>query len=250
MKVDEYLPKYGFLYLPENSTGVDGKIISVAELFEKYPDHELTDEQIDQLDAYDRFAFHTVLKYRTIDNIIPFLRENLDKYRVNEGDPLDWLYCTLQNVHNNPDNYKPELITIIEKSLVDWIAHFENIPLYIKQTDLLRPHKQDPEPDPEEPVHKPSSTKQFISDVLETLDKSIGWRYAFTNDTDYNTFLDLLTSYFEYAPYSIPQYTIKLKRDCKTRFAKALSPIHKTLSEKSLKSDIAFFKTDKGVKPF
>lgn len=89
-----------------------------------------------------------------------------------------------------------------------------------------------------------SKTKKIISDEFENLDKIKGWKYAFGNEQDYNMFLDLLTSYFEYKPYSMPTELINLKRDCKTRFAKALSPIHKELSNenKKLKSDAEFFK--------
>ena len=101
-----------------------------------------------------------------------------------------------------------------------------------------------------EQENKVSKTKQVISNELETIDKTMGWGYAFTNETDYKTFLDLLTCFFEYKPYSIPQQTIRLKRDCKTRFAKELRPIHKDLSEKPLKSDIEFFNLIKTLNHF
>jgi hypothetical protein len=95
----------------------------------------------------------------------------------------------------------------------------------------------------EQSVNEVSRTKQVIIDALESIDKVNGWKYAFNNENDYNIFLDLLTNYFEYKPYSIPQKTISLKRDCKTRLAKAFSPIHKELSNenKKLKSDLDFF---------
>lgn len=87
-----------------------------------------------------------------------------------------------------------------------------------------------------------SRTRQFIADEINIIDKNIGWEFAFTDETDFNLFLDLLTCYFEYKPYSIPNSIIKLKRGCKTRFANALKPIHVAFSETPLKSDLEFFK--------
>lgn len=88
-----------------------------------------------------------------------------------------------------------------------------------------------------------SLTKKVISNHFEIIDKNKGWGYAFTSESDYNTFVNLLTNYFEYKPYSLPQKKIKLKKDTKTRLAKVLSPIYKQLSNenKKLKSDTDFF---------
>jgi len=87
-----------------------------------------------------------------------------------------------------------------------------------------------------------SQTKNIILKEFESLDHTLGWKYAFSNEHDFKIFLDLLTNFFEYKHYSIPQEVIRLKKDCKTRFAKSLRPIHKDLSENQLKSDIEFFK--------
>lgn len=106
------------------------------------------------------------------------------------------------------------------------------------------------ETEPEQITKETSKTKQSVSKELENIDKTQGWKYAFTNEEDFNSFLDLITCYFEYKPYSLPHQSIKLKRDCKTRFAKALSPIHKELSEKPLKSDVEFFKLLRVVNHF
>jgi hypothetical protein len=82
----------------------------------------------------------------------------------------------------------------------------------------------------------------LISNKFEEIDRVNGWKYAFSSESDYNTFLELLTSYFAFKEYSLPKKIINLKRTTKTRFAKALSPIHKDLSNIPLKSDNEFFK--------
>jgi hypothetical protein len=103
---------------------------------------------------------------------------------------------------------------------------------------------QQVEEDKEQESTEVSQTKEIILKELESIDKNKGWGYAFVNEKDLKVFVDLLTSYFEYKPFVLPQNIIILKKDCKTRFAKSLSPIHKELSNenKKLKSDIEFFK--------
>jgi hypothetical protein len=72
---------------------------------------------------------------------------------------------------------------------------------------------------------------------------SKGWNYAFLDEQDYNLFTDLLTSFFEYKPYALPEKPIQLKSKCKTKLAKALGDIHDTLSnENKLITDYNFFK--------
>lgn len=93
------------------------------------------------------------------------------------------------------------------------------------------------------PDSKPESrTKQVITDTLVNIDKQ-GWQYAFTNENDYNSFTDLLTNFFEYKDYTLPKETIKLKKSCKTKVARALGEIHKELSnENILRTDTDFFR--------
>ena len=87
-----------------------------------------------------------------------------------------------------------------------------------------------------------SRTKKVIFETLTNLDKR-GWQYAFVSEQDYNLFTDLLTNFFEYKPYTLPNTIIKLKRSCKTKVAKALGEIHKELSnEKKLSNDTEYFK--------
>jgi hypothetical protein len=86
-----------------------------------------------------------------------------------------------------------------------------------------------------------SRTKKVIFDTITNIDKQ-GWQYAFVSEQDYNLFTDLLTNFFEYKPYTLPETTIQLKRTCKTKVAKALGEIHKELSnENKLSTDIKYF---------
>lgn len=86
-----------------------------------------------------------------------------------------------------------------------------------------------------------SRTKKVIFETINNIDKQ-GWRYAFVSEQDYNLFTDLLTNFFEYKPYSLPETTIMLKRTCKTKVAKALGEIHKELSnENKLSTDTNYF---------
>ncbi len=102
------------------------------------------------------------------------------------------------------------------------------------------------------PEKEISRTKQTIQNELESIDKVKSWGYAFKSENDYLIFVSLLTDYFEYTPYNIPKKQIELKRDCKTRFAKALRPIHKELSNenKKLKNDTEFYKIIKILNHF
>jgi hypothetical protein len=93
-----------------------------------------------------------------------------------------------------------------------------------------------------EEVLSENRTKRIIQEAFETMDKN-GWNYAFLDEQDYNLFTDLLTSFFEYKPYALPEKPIQLKSKCKTKLAKALGDIHDTLSnENKLTTDYNFFK--------
>lgn len=95
---------------------------------------------------------------------------------------------------------------------------------------------------PPQPIDKEQNrTKNVIAATFENIDKK-GWAYAFTSEQDYNLFTDLLTNFFEYKDYSIPETPIQLKRGCKTKVAKALGEIHKELSnENKLTTDTNYF---------
>lgn len=103
---------------------------------------------------------------------------------------------------------------------------------------------------PTEPISvNDNRTKKVILEVFENMDKK-GWQYAFVSEKDYNLFTDILTNFFEYKPFSLPESTIQLKRTCKTKIAKALGEIHAQLSENPLKSDIEYFKIIKVLNHF
>ena len=102
-----------------------------------------------------------------------------------------------------------------------------------------------PEPDKTEE----SRTKQMICQILEEMDQK-GWQYAFKNETDYNVFTGLLTNFFEYKEYQLPETNIQLKRNCKTKLGKAIGEIHRELSEHPLKSDTNFFEVVKVLNHF
>jgi hypothetical protein len=130
MKVSEYIPFYRLLFNFVNFTVVEGKQITVNEMFENYPDFELTDIHIDQLDTFDLFSLQTVLKdkFFTPETIISYLRELFDNYRTSGGNPFEWLQKTFESINLNPQNYKAELRGILEKTLIEWIKNFEKQP--------------------------------------------------------------------------------------------------------------------------
>jgi hypothetical protein len=87
-----------------------------------------------------------------------------------------------------------------------------------------------------------SKTKKVILETFKIIDKK-GWQYAFISEQEYNLFADLLTNFFEYKPYKLPETSIQLKRSCKTKVAKALGEIHQKLSnENKLITDKDYFK--------
>lgn len=116
-------------------------------------------------------------------------------------------------------------------------------------TDVANKYLKGYKEDSFDPNSVISKTKQIISKELDALDNKDGWGYAFKDETDYNTFLNLLTCYFEHKPYCLPEKVIQLKKSCKTRLAKSFRPIHKELGEK-LKSDTEFFKIIKILNHF
>lgn len=94
-------------------------------------------------------------------------------------------------------------------------------------------------------------TKNIIIAKFAALDKNKGGLYAFDNDKDYNLFVEMLTCFFTYQHYDLPNQTIRLKKGCKTRLAKTLGDIHRELSnEKSLKGDDNFFVIVKKLNQF
>ena len=131
MNVSEYIPLYSLLFNYEYQTRIDGKRMTANKMFEDYPEQELSDYQIEQLDFFDLASLQKALsdEYFTPDNVIPYLRGLFDNYRENGGNPFDWLEFTFQSVNLNPQNYRKDLITYIEKALIEWIEIFEKQPI-------------------------------------------------------------------------------------------------------------------------
>lgn len=131
MTVSEYRPLYGLLFQFEYHTGIDGKGMTVNEMFENYPDFELTDIHLRQLFYFDLHSLSTVLKdkYYTPETVVPYLRELFDEFRRSGGDPLEWLHVTFEDVNLNPISYKAELRSTLEKTLIEWIEIFEKQPI-------------------------------------------------------------------------------------------------------------------------
>lgn len=85
-------------------------------------------------------------------------------------------------------------------------------------------------------------TAEIIYDLLDAMDNKEGWKYAFRNESDLNTFINILTAFFEYRKFKMPEKIINLKQASKSRIAEALRAIHKELSnEKNLRTDLKFF---------
>lgn len=86
-----------------------------------------------------------------------------------------------------------------------------------------------------------SKTKRKISEIYE-LNIPKGWKYAFFSEEDFKSWIDLLTTFFEYKPYSLPKEALRLKPRCTTKLAVVLREIHKELSNSdTLKNDDEFF---------
>ena len=123
MTVSEYISYYGMIKFAEYKTGIEGKSMTVKEMFENYPDSELIDFHIHQLKLFELDGLQKVLKdnYFTTETVLPYLQELLDDYRCEGGDPLEWLNVTFFDVIDNPKFYKAELRHTLRKALTEWI---------------------------------------------------------------------------------------------------------------------------------
>ncbi|MDO6437135.1 hypothetical protein Q4534_06955 [Cyclobacterium sp. 1_MG-2023] len=142
MKVKDYLPLYGLLFNFEYFTMVDGKEMTVYELFENYPELEITDTHLSQFYYFDLGSLQLVLKDDsfTEKSVVSYLRDLFDQYRQSGGDPNLWLKETLYWVNFSPDHYRKDLIGIIEKTLLDWTENFDRLPIdycYEYANDIL-----------------------------------------------------------------------------------------------------------------
>jgi len=120
MKVAEYVPRYGLLMNLDHTISVQDKKLPVKELLKNYPELELTDDHVKQLDTIDLSSLYTGLNQIFVNEeiIIAILQNLLDAYIHRGGDSLTWLSSTFQRFHENPQNFSPELRRIVEGYLV------------------------------------------------------------------------------------------------------------------------------------
>jgi len=130
MTIDEYIPLYNLLHITPHMMAVDGGMRSMQEIFDNYPDYELSDYEIDHLIAFDRTGLKIALDntHITPSTIVTYLREMFDRYRSAGGNPMFWLYNTFENFNLKPDDLRAELRTIVEKSLIEWIDIYSKLP--------------------------------------------------------------------------------------------------------------------------
>jgi hypothetical protein len=171
----------------------------------------------------------------------------LKEYEADEFDfikrELEYFENTLSDVKDSEASHDGFSITGIDNFLIAYdLCNEIGWEKFMYSTERKIKFLESKKPAPPQPIDKEQNrTKKVIAETFENMDKK-GWRYAFATEQDYNLFTDLLTNFFEYKDYSIPNTAIQLKRTCKTKVAKALGEIHAELSEKPLKSDAEYFK--------
>ncbi|MEI7501471.1 MAG: hypothetical protein WCK84_13610 [Bacteroidota bacterium] len=131
MKVVEYIPIYGLLLNCEYILAIDGKQLTLKELFANYPGFELTDYHIEQLDAFDRASLYTVLSQAFVSKkiIISILQNLLAAHIKRGGNTEHWVRMTFQCLHS----YNTKLRSIIELYLLK-LMHFVSSPSLIQST--------------------------------------------------------------------------------------------------------------------
>ncbi|WP_026994793.1 hypothetical protein [Flectobacillus major] len=88
---------------------------------------------------------------------------------------------------------------------------------------------------------KDKTSQEVIIESLTNIDTK-GWEYVFVSEKDFNKFTYLLTLFFENKLDSIPEITIPLTRNCKTRLGRVLGEIHKKLCDDTqLSKDKKYF---------
>lgn len=83
--------------------------------------------------------------------------------------------------------------------------------------------------------------KEFICDELRAMHRD-GWQYAFKDENDYNTFVEILSDFFVNETYTKPKSIIDLKRGTKTKFAQVLNEIYNnSIDSRTKKHDNKFY---------
>ncbi len=99
-------------------------------------------------------------------------------------------------------------------------------------------------------VDEKSMTRKIINYHFDAMDKNKGWKYAFNSEVNYNAFCDLLTQFFEYKQYILPNKTISLKNGSKTRVASALGDIYQELIGEGMRTNEQFYALVRSLEPF
>jgi|MEHZ01.4.fsa_nt_MEHZ011291958.1_2 hypothetical protein len=103
---------------------------------------------------------------------------------------------------------------------------------------------------PVDTLSEQNHTKKIIHTAFREMHHK-GWELVFRTKEDYNLFTDLLTNFFEYKAFKLPENTIKIKTRTKTAVAKVLREIHELLSnENKLSTDIRYFELIKILSHF
>jgi hypothetical protein len=131
MKVVEYLPLYGLIRNSERIITLNGLTVPVKDIFANYPELELKDYHIEQLDTFDRASLHTLLSQAFVNKkiIIAILHNLLATYIKRGGNTEHWVRQTFRSVNE----YNVKLRSIIELYLVN-LTHFVNSPSLIQST--------------------------------------------------------------------------------------------------------------------
>jgi hypothetical protein len=96
-----------------------------------------------------------------------------------------------------------------------------------------------------------NKTKEIIKEKFNEVDHHKGWKYIFRSETDFETYSELLSRYFDEKEYQIPTETIQVQSKCKTRLAASLGHILRRLnSHENLTDNIQYFKLVRVLYPF
>jgi len=192
--------------------------------------NKLADVFFFQITIIEDLEFEGVI-YKNAKKVISLSCENWEQYKET--------FFT-QSMEKYAGGY-----SLAEKLEIE-LSKLENLPINETGTKILKnrykAYLEQKQALPPQPISiNESRTKKVIFETLANIDKQ-GWQYAFVSEQDYNLFTDLLTNFFVYNDYTLPETTIQLKRTCKTKVAKALGEIHKELSnENKLSTDTDYF---------
>ena len=169
IKVKEYIPLYGDLRGPDFKVDPDiiyeedGALISINELLAN-PEATMSASIRFNLDFINQLTFQSKLgECKTEEQIIEFLRDTLDDYRISNGDPLHWIALTLFDIEENFERYPAKYRGLIQKHLMDWLEFYEKAKKW--NTDIELPNNKDSDAgNKEETPSIPISLKEYFNE--------------------------------------------------------------------------------------